>query len=385
MTATGLPQRGRTRGKPGRGLTLREATFDDYEQIGALETDHGLAKGKSRDEWGHLWLGNPLYQELRGQWSIGWVLEDAAHRIVGSIGNIPLPYRLGERRLVVAASRSWVAAPSCRGASLLLLDNLLNQPHADLFLTNTAGRASADAIRLYECPPVPVGRWDEAAFWITGHRGFLESYFRRKQVPLPRALSYALAPAVLAQERLRTPVRRRSSVEVTSCPEFDERFDEFWSALCRTTPDVLLADRTRAVLHWHYKHALLHGRLWIGTITEGSRLLAYAVFDRRDVPHVGLTRARLVDFQALSGGTTLLPPLLAWARQRCRAEGIHVLESFGVWLDKGEVIDRLAPYRRKLQAWSFYYRARDPELAERLRDPRSWAPSLFDSDASVVR
>ncbi len=375
----------RAKGQPTRGLKLREARFEDYEQIGALETGHGLAKGKSFEEWSHLWLGNPLYQELREHWSIGWVLEDHQGRVVGSIGNIPLPYQLGERRIIVAASRSWVATPECRGASLLLLDNLVNQPHADLFLTNTAGRASTDALNLYQCLPVPVGVWDEAAFWITRYQGFVKSFLIRRQYLVPTALSYPVALAAYMHERLRKASLRRGSVEVTACQGFDERFDEFWAEVARSKPGVLLAVRTRDVLQWHYHHALLHGRLWIATVTEGTRLVAYAVFDRRDVPQVGLKRARLVDFQSRDGGTSLLPPLLAWALQRCRDEGIHVLESVGAWLEPGEVVDRHAPYRRKLQAWSYYYRARTPELAGVLAQRRTWAPSLFDSDASVVR
>jgi hypothetical protein len=49
------------------------------------------------------------------------------------------------------------------------------------------------------------------------------------------------------------------------------------------------------------------------------------------------------------------------------------------------VLDRIAPYRRRLPAWIYVYRANDPGLAESLRDPQVWVPSLFDGDASLVR
>jgi hypothetical protein len=139
------------------------------------------------------------------------------------------------------------------------------------------------------------------------------------------------------------------------------------------------------MLNWHYRYALRHDRLWIATILDGPRLVAYAVFDRRDRADINLRRVRLVDFQSLDGGTDLLLPLLSWALRRCRAEGVHVLESVGRWMEQGALLDELAPHRRQLPAWRYVYRANTPELAERLRDRQAWAPSLYDGDASLTR
>ena len=87
----------------------------------------------------------------------------------------------------------------------------------------------------------------------------------------------------------------------------------------------------------------------------------------------------------ISLGLGVILPLLSWALSKCRDEGIHVLEHFGRWLEKGEALDGIAPYRRKLPTWIFVYRANAPGLAERLADRRVWAPSLFDGDASLVQ
>ena len=113
------------------------------------------------------------------------------------------------------------------------------------------------------------------------------------------------------------------------------------------------------------------------------RLAAYAIFERQDSSAFGLRRMRLVDFQSLDGGTALLEPLLCWALRKCRSEGLHMLEVVGRWLEKGEFIETVAPHRRKLDAWRFIYRANNPNLATTLRDPRAWAPSLFDGDATL--
>jgi len=124
-------------------------------------------------------------------------------------------------------------------------------------------------------------------------------------------------------------------------------------------------------------------KLWIGAVVDGDRLAGYAIFDRRDNVNFGLKRVRLVDFQSLDGTTALLAPILSWALRKCRDEGIHMLENIGQWLDKGELIDNVAPHRRKLSTWTYVCRANSPNLGGSLRDRDAWSPSLFDASASL--
>jgi hypothetical protein len=228
--------------------------------------------------------------------------------------------------------------------------------------------------------------WNESAFWITHYQGFLESFLARRGWPLAKPLSYPLSAATFVAERItKLGTLRAGDVAIEARPTFDDRFDDFWTELKGRSRHLLLATRTHEVLQWHFKYALVNNRLWIATVVDGPRMVAYAIFDRRDRADVGLRRVRLVDYQSLDGSTTLLSPLIGWALEKCREERIHMLEHFGRWLERGEVIDRLAPYRRTLPAWRYVYRASDAGLAERLSDPHAWAPSLFDGDASLVR
>ena len=369
-------------GKPGRGPKLREASFKDHEQIASLESRYGLVS-KGYEEWSHLWLGNPLYRELQAGWSIGWVLEDQNNQVVGSMGNIPLLYEFEGRRILAASGRHWVAEPAYRSVSLLLLDRVVNQRNVDLYLNNTVTAESTAALSVFECPRVPVGVWDESGFWITHYQGFSESFLVWKNYPLAKPLSYPLCAAALFRDWLTRKALPEDHVEVKTCSDFDDRFGDFRLELKRRNPHQLLAVRTREVLEWHYKHALLNNRLWIITAVDGPRLVAYATFERKDKLKFGLKRLSLVDFQSLDGSNGLLSPFLNWALRRCRNEGIHMLENVGRWLEKGELIKTVAPYRRKLPTWSYFYRANSPGLAESLKDPRAWAPSLFDGDASL--
>ena len=367
-----------------KGPRFRAATFEDYEQINRLGARHAL-KAKPFEEWANLWLGNPVYRELKDRWDIGWVLEDEQGQIVASVGNIPVRYELDGRRILAASSHAWVAEPEYRSASLLLLDHLINQAGVDLFVTTTLSALSAPGVGTFECQRVPAGVWDESAFWITGYRGFARSWLTLRGWPLGGLVGPPLGAAMFVGERLRRRRRPAAGGEVQACAGFDDRFDQFWQELKERHPHLLLAERTREVLEWHYRALLLSDRLWIAAVTEGPRILAYAVFDRSDKPAIGLKRVRLVDFQSLDGGPALLSPLLSWALSRCRDEGIHTLEYFGRWLGPGEPVDRLAPYRRKLPTWIFVYRANDPALAERLKDPQVWCPTLYDGDASLIR
>ena len=74
------------------GPTLREASFLDCPEIARLEARHGF-KENGYEEWSHLWVGNPVYRELHGCWSIGWVIVDGDNHIVAALGSIPLYVR----------------------------------------------------------------------------------------------------------------------------------------------------------------------------------------------------------------------------------------------------------------------------------------------------
>src|SRR5258708_12953821 len=144
-----------SREKPQHGPKLREAHFEDYDQIAGLEFRFGLTI-KPYEQWVHLWQGNPLYRELRTDWPIGWVLEDEDGKIVGSMGNIPFSYELDGERILVASGRSWVADLAYRSASLLLLYILIGQRFVVLYLNNTRGDNSVSTVTALYFSPLPV-------------------------------------------------------------------------------------------------------------------------------------------------------------------------------------------------------------------------------------
>jgi len=358
-----------------RAVKIREARLTDYAQIAALEARNGL-ETKPQQEWEHLWRNNPVFGRL-ADWPIGWVVENENGEIVGAAGNLPVSYILDGREIIAAGGRAFVADPSYRSYAASLVRRFIHQKHAELLLVSSANSNSAPLLYAMRFSHVPSGTWDQSSFWITNHRGLMASALQKKR--LPSFIGYALLPLLRLKDAF-TRKPRRTTCDLTICPEFDDRFDQFWAELKRTRP-VMLANRSRETLAWHFKFALEQNRAWIVAVSDGWRLLAYYL--RHDKPELGLTRVRLVDFQTLHASTEFLEPMLSWALQKCRDQGIHMLEAYGFSPEKQAMIDSLSPHHRRFPAWTYFYNARNPELATQLKDPMIWDPSHFDGDASI--
>src|ERR1700685_276793 len=365
------------------GLRSRQATFDDYDEISALASRYRL-EPETREEWIHLWANNPVYHQLR-DWPIGWVFEDEGQRMVAYIGNVPLLYKLGDQRLTVTASRALVVDIPYRSYSFPLLNQFFKQKQVDLFLDTTVNAEAATVHEVFRALRVPMGTWNEAAFWITNYRGFSASVLATKEFKGAKWLSEPLSAALFLRDRIegRFWKTRCNGTEANFCSEFDERFDDFWQQLRLNFPRRLLANRSREMLAWHFKRPMENGKAWVLTVDKGSKLAAYAIFFRQDNSASSLKRMRLVDFQVLDGNAESLRPLICLALARCRQEGIHMLECMGFAPDKQRVIEALAPHRRKLTSWRYFYKATNRQLAKTLKDPKVWDPSCFAGEASL--
>ena len=362
---------------------IREARLEDYAQITALVARSGLYT-KGREQWEHLWVHNPVYKKLNG-WAIGWVAENANQEIIGYVANLPLCVEFKGRELLTSCVSSIVVDSSHRGHGYgnSLVQCLLNHKRTELVVGTTANAVSARLLQSCGFSRVPVGDWGHASFWITNYQGFVASVLSKRG--WPRALSYPAAAALRLRDtfRHRDPWMRRNHCELLTCPSFDERFDKFWTELKRTHPERLLTNRSREVLQWHFKYPLEQGRVWIIAVGDDSRLLAYAIFRRRDVPEHGLKRMQLVDFQTIDGDVQVLTTMLAWALVRCRKKGIHMLEAFGFCPEKQAVIDAFAPHRRELPSWWYFYKPSNAALGQELQTPAVWDPTHLDGDTSL--
>ena len=369
---------------PKRAPKIREAAFEDYARIAPLQIRNGLTT-RSHLDWITLWKSNPAYEEFQHRFPIGWVLETSNGEIVGSIGNIPLACHFKGRKLRAAAACDWVVDPCYRGSSMHLLDRFMSQNNTDLFMTTTASANSEPALKMFEWSRVPTEGWDKSAFWVTNYPGFAKSLLNLKSVPMPEFLSYPVSAALFCRDILSHSATEPngSNSELELCAGFDNRFDAFWEELKQQNDNILLPDRSRKTLAWHFRSPLIRQQLTIVSKSKGSRIVAYAIFDRQDNPACGLERMRLVDFQALNGFEDVLPSAVSWMLRKCRQDGIHILENVGCWLNLSRLAKLPKPYFRSLPAALYYYHAPNPRLSETLANPAVWVPTTFDGDASI--
>lgn len=362
---------------------LRPASFEDYDQIAALEEANGLSS-KPREQWLHLWQNNPAYQQLPG-WPIGWVLEDENGRIVGSLQNVPCLYRFDGRTYVGGFGRGWAVDVRYRAFSLLLIVRQLQQPNVDVRLTSTASPKTTAVLTKQGWSRVPAGEWDRSALWVASYAQTVRRYLATKTPSIVSGLAGPLLhlPLLVKDIISARPRRFKINCELEWCTGFDGRFDQFWAELESQNSRVLLATRDRQTLVWHFKYALEQNRIWILTACDGPRLLAYAILERRDAQALDLTRMLLVDFQALASDQDLASAMISCVLDRCRRDGIQVLENIGCWLEKVQPHVRRAPHRRDLGNWSYLYQATNQGLADALKRPESWYPTQYDTDASL--
>lgn len=362
-------------------IKVRVATFDDYEAIMALQKRNGLAT-KSREEWEHIWLCNPIRQEKANGSPIGYVAETEAAELVGALANITLEYQFEGQAILVATTQGLTVDPRYRGQAIFLIRRALRAVNAQFVIVSSA-RPTVSRILDRTMTRVPAGDWDNSRFWITNYVGFLNSVLNSRA--LPRILSYAAAPSLWVRDKIlgTHSWADLNSDEAVLLTGFDERFDRFWEQLKKEYPRRLMATRSRDVLQWHFKYALAENRMWLFVVEKPSGILAYGIVCRQDNPQFGLRRMRLVDFQTLNERVDLVVPILARAFRKCQEEGIHMLEAFGFRPDKQRVIDALSPHQRRLPGWSFFYKCWDKNMAAKMQDPEVWDPTHFDGDASL--
>jgi hypothetical protein len=357
---------------------MRSASLDDYPHLAALWRRNGR-EFLSEKEWRHRYIANPAYINAAKGWPIGWVLESGGD-VVGFMGNVPFIYHFMGRPLVAAAATSWLVDQPFRGYAALFADHFLNQETAEICLGTRASAEASQVMSTFGASRVPVGQWDRVGIWITDYAGFASGWMARRGIPLP--VGRAITLPIWMSDLVRRITAAPDDNGVTSLTGFDDRFDVFWEQLKQENPDVLLLDRSSRALEWQFRSAIDQRQLWVETVSKDSRLVAYGIFRHYKDPRPGSSRVVFVDFQALRGHDHQLSHVLSSALKRGRTERLGSLHVIGLCLGKNGLAEA-APYIYKRDAWTFFFKARNEELARLLIDPAHWAPSSLDGNTSV--
>ncbi len=373
-------------------VVLREAELEDCQPTVELLARHGLVVPTepevARRTWEWLWIRNPAVVSGRSSPPLGWVLE-REDEIVGFFGNIPRLYHCDGQDLLVSVGTSWAVDPAFRARTRALCAAYFEQNGVELLLATTANRSAGRMLVKFSAEPMPQKSYEQVLYWVLDANGFVSSVLRKKHVraPLAKVAGLVLAPTLHAAVAVtrRPPGRLRAGRETDTIPlaEVGEEFDELW---CRKRGEHgrLYARRTAEDLRWHFEPRAEEGTVGVLRCRGRGRLEGYAVVIRTEAPDIGLVRAKIADLVVAGDDAAAVEILLAGAYDWGREHGCHILELLGLPDIVRSAAERWRPFYRSLPTYPFFFKSRDERLQRALRLARTWYPTVYDGDTSLV-
>lgn len=367
---------------------IREASFSDFSAVAALKQRGGLV-ADSLENWERLWRHNPALTESHNDRPIGWVLE-ADGAIVGYLGNISLLCRFGDRTLTAVTSHGLVVDPPYRSLGLTLVAAFFRQKFVDLFLSTSAIESVGKIALAFKSSFLPQPDYDTVLFWVLQPRPFARALMKKLQLkpPVSGIGEIATSIAMGADKILRKRRPKRSSApfamsEIT-ISEIDDDFEVLWVRKVDEAPRVL-ADRSPATLRWHYEIAGDRGSVRVLCCRRNGELVGYAMLRTDQNEPDGLRKSMIADMVARQDDPEIVSALCVAAHDYAKSSGSHVLEVTGFPSSIRKICSDGHPYRRKLPACPYFYKATDPVLHKTLSDPAAWYACPFDGDATLIR
>lgn len=367
------------------GARIREVRFEDHPAVESLLERVGLS-GYAHDLWVHRWERNPLFRGSSAPLSQGWVLESGGS-IVGYLGNIPHSCRFGEREFVAAATTAFAVLKGFRKHSLPLSMEFARQEGVDLLLSTTASPPAARIFQYLRFRPVPQRNYDSALYLVINPAKLVGAYLERAGVPgVLRPLGKAIGGTALSAYRAirRRPFAdlREGDFEVLLPDAIDGTFDALWERKMRER-SVLLAERSREWLRWHFCMPGGEENISIVCAREGGRLMGYAVIRKELAAAGGLVRTRILDLLAEEDRPATIDRLLGGCHSAAVAGGSNLLEMAGFpWFVRARFL-RWGAWSRQFPCWPYFYLAANPELARELEREDAWYACPYDGDAGL--
>jgi len=372
---------------PAGPAVIRESQFSDFTAVTALKRRWGLVLD-SFENWERLWRHNPALGHALFEPPIGWVLE-AQGQVVGYLGNISLPYRYGDQMLIAVAASGFVVEPAYRAVSLSLIAAYYRQKSVDLYLTSTAIEAVGKIARAFKSEPLPQKDYETVLFWVLQPTLFLKEV--AKKLNLRPSLAHwgamlgSLAVGTDKILRRRWPRRSSATLAVTEIgvKDIGGDFQDLWKEKLSEGPR-LLADRSPAVMQWHFEIPGDSGTTRVLCCHRSGNLVGYAVIRNDSNQSDGLRRSLIADMLVRHDDPQVVSALLIAAYNHAKQAGSYVLEVMGFPHSIRRVCLQWNPYLRKYPSCPFYYKAADPTLHKALSDSSAWYASPYDGDATLM-
>ncbi len=366
---------------------LRDVVFSDFKAVAALKQRGGLA-ADSPENWQRLWQNNPALVHPGGR-PMGWVLE-AGGVIVGYMGNISLVCRFGDKRLTAVASHGLVVDPCYRAIGVSLVAAFFRQKSVDLFLSTSAIESVGKIALAFKSSSLPQPDYDNVLFWVLQPRSFADALMKKLTLnPLVAGVGGSLTSFAVATDNILRRRRPRRSSELLAIREISTReigddFESLWMEKLNEDPR-LLADRTPVTLRWHYEIPGDLGSVRVLCCYQDGKLVGYVVVRTDTDGKSGLSKSIIADLIARRDDPKVVRALFVAAYDHAKSVRSHVLEVTGFPPNIRSVCLQWNPYRRKLPACPFYYKAADPLLHQTLSKATAWYACPFDGDETLIR
>jgi hypothetical protein len=367
-------------------VSIREAEFSDFENVDQLNRKLGQGPD-SLENWRRLWRDNPAIKDLQAPVRIGWVLEDCG-RIVGFLGSIPLCYELSGTPVLAAATCRFAVEPAYRAFSHLLVMAFFRQKEYQLFIDSSATPAAGKIMAAVKAQVLPQKDYDTILFWIL-NAGRYSAYVLRKMGVGKYGVT---AGTILGQVALRVDGYRRNlalPAFARGCEVKEEKlsslgmvFEGFINKI-RCEKRGLLGKRTPEILCWHFEPPQNRRPVSVLACYQNREMKGYLILRLYEEMREGLRRAVVADLLIEKDDPKVLAALLRSALQAAKKSGADILEVAGFPSEIRGRISSFRPYSRKLPANPFYFKTREKELQEVLKQEAVWYASSFDGDSTL--
>jgi hypothetical protein len=367
-------------------VSIREAEFSDWGNVDQLNRKLGQGPD-SLENWHRLWRDNPAIKDLQAPVRIGWVLEDCG-RIVGFLGSIPLCYEFSGTPVLAAATCRFVVEPAYRASSHLLVMSFFRQKEYQLFIDSSATPAAGKIMAAVKAQVLPQKDYDTILFWILNISRYSAYVLRKMGVgKYGVTVGTLLGQAALRVDRYRRNLTlpafaRDCEVKEEKLSSLGTVFKGFINRI-RFEKRGLLGKRTPEILCWHFEPPQNRRPASVFACYQNREMKGYLVLRLYEELREGLRRAVVADLLIEKDDPEVLAALLRSALQAAKNSGADVLEVAGFPSVIRDSISSFRPYSRKLPANPFYFKTREKELLEVLKQEAFWYASPFDGDSTL--
>ena len=242
-----------------------------------------------------------------------------------------------------------------------------------------SAKISVKANRMKEPPyrvrTFRVGAADVVAYFV----GVTRKIFRRSPDAMQKVFWFLTRPIQLVWQFPRKRMMHASGCRFSRKMSFEEgAFEPFWQRFLAAN-DGVISSREPKRLAWLFNDALKSERDILVVAEKDGQIDGYVLL--REENYSGWLKSyEIMDVCAVGNNIACLKGLVAAAgcfASRARGMSLHF---FGYMPNQEQWLDPVLKIQRKTEWSSFFYKSRDPEIAESLAQNKGWFFGPFDGE-----